>query len=472
MAEHPQPRAAVYGRQSRGKEKSIAEQVDLCTSDAREQGWAVVAIYRDGTSASRYRRRDREEWARVVAAIQAREFDVLVLWSSSRGDRDLTSWSGLLDACRSQAVLIRITDDERTYDVRRGGDWQALATQGVGNAVDSDKISTNVKRGLNASAKAGRPPMGPCPYGYRRTYDPATGELAGQEPDPATAPIVRDMFAAAARSVPLSEIARDLNGRGIAPPGVTSHRTGSRQWYRMRVRNILLNPAYIGLRKHNGDTHPAGWEPLVTPETFYAVARILNEPTRLAKARPGRQVHLLTYLAECSRGHPLTARATYYVCRVGCVNVRRDQLDELVEAAIVEALADPKVYRRLRQAGELSDKEAQAARNEVATLTARLKQWRKSGAAGETSPASLAEIETDLTAQIDAARRRADAAALPPALRPFVEPGADVEARWNAATLQAKRDVIRALCTVTVRPVGRSAYVPVADRVDIEPRQP
>lgn len=437
LYDHRMSRAAIYGRQSHSKEKSISEQVALCTADAMDQGWTVACTYRDKTSASRYRVREREEWPLVVAAVQAREFDVLVLWSSSRGDRDLTSWSGLLDAARKHGVLIRVTDDERTYDVRKAGDWQALAQQGVGNAVDSDKISAAVRRGLAGAAAAGRP-HGRTIFGYRRVYDPTTGEFVRQEPEPTLAAIVREIIERVARSEPISKIADDLEARDVPRPL-------NGRWHRARVRDIATNPAYIGKRVHKGVESDGTWPPLVEPATFYAAVRVLSDPARVT-SRPGRQKHLLSYLALCAEcGGPLCSVTGRYRCLRGCVSIAQTPADQLVTEAILARLVDPSIYKRLRQAGDDADQLAIAAWADVAELTATLDEWRRSAARGQTTPESLAVIEPDLTRRIRAAQRRAERAAVPPALREVLEPGADVSTRWEALQLPARREVIRRL---------------------------
>lgn len=431
--------AAVYGRQSRGKEKSISEQVDLCTRDATDQGWTVAATYRDRTSASRYRRVDREEWALVVDAVRARAFDVLVMWSSSRGDRDLTSWSRLLDAARSQGVLIRITDDDRTYDVRKSGDWQALAQQGIGNAVDSDKISTNVRRGQAGAAAAGKPSHGRTPYGYRRVYDSATGALAGQEIDPVTAPVVREIFDRVRRGEGIKSIALDLQARDVPRPE-------KGRWYPQRIRDIATNPAYIGRRVYNGTEYDGTWPPIVEPAVFYAAVRLLSDPERRT-GRPGRLKHLLSYLAVCDECESAmcAVRGAYRCLERSCVHIRQAETDQLVTEAVLARLEDPSIYAKLRQAGDDADRRALAAWAEVSELTSTLQGWRASAARGQTTPESLAAIEADLARRIRAAQRRAELASVPPALRDVIEPGRDATDRWEALTLPAKRDVIRLL---------------------------
>jgi len=456
-------RAGIYGRQSTGNAKSIKDQLTECGADVQAQGWTLVGTYQDGTSASRYARRVRDDWARVLADIRAGQLDVLVLWESSRGDRTPETWFGLLSLCRETSVMIRVTSHGRTYDMASPRDWRTLAEDGIDSAYETEKLSLRTRRGVASAAAAGRPAMGRAPYGYRRVYDPHTGKLIGQEPDPGTAPVVAEIIERIARSTPVSAICDDLNQRGIPAP------LGGR-WRRQRVREVALNVAYIGKRRHRGQTYDAIWPAIVDDETFYAATRVLTDPARMAQgrhARPGRQAHLLTYLATCYRGHPLRGQSIHYSCPAGCISLRRDKLDGFVRDVVIERLSRPDAYTALRQVGADADQEVIAARAEAAELRRRLDEWRASAIRGETTPASLAAIEAGLTARIREAESRARRAQLPPALRQVLEPGADVRARWDAATVHARRDVIRTLMNISVRPAGQSAFVPVHERVDI-----
>lgn len=457
-----QGRAVIYARQSSGKAKSIRDQVDECTEDVGSLGWSVAAVYEDGTSASRFAERTRDAWPRVVTAIERAEFDCLVLWESSRGDRDAETWLGLLRRCREAGVAVRVTSAERTYNLRIPRDWKELASDGIDSAYESEKLSLRTRRGVAAAARSGRPPAGFAPYGYRRSYDPRTGALIGQEPDPDTAPIVIEIISNVARSVPLVTICRDLNARGIpAPMGGT--------WRRMRIRDLATNPAFIGLRKHKDKTHPAGWPALVDEATFYAAQRVLNEPARMKTARPGRQVHLLSYLAVCDKcDAELRGKDTSYICPNHHVSLNRAKLDNLITELVLGRLAAPDIYGSLVAAGEDADRAVVEARNTVAELRARLDTFRLRAARGETSPETLAFMEAEITREITAAEKRITAAAVPSQLREFVGPDVDVAQRWAGAPVTAKRNVVRALLRVRVRPSGQNAFIPVHERVQID----
>jgi site-specific DNA recombinase len=449
--------AGIYGRQSRNKAKSIDEQITAGEGVARDNAWTVSGRYQDGSSASRYARKGRDDWQQVLDDIAAGAFTVLILWEASRGDRDLTNWSAMLDLCRKHGVTIYIIADERLYDPRKATDWKTLARAGVDSAGESDIISLRVRRGHAGAAAAGRPSHGRTPYGYVRRYDPKSGELVAQDPDPETAPVVRELFARLAKGETIAAIVRDFNDRDL-PRAADAAR-----WYPVRVRDLAMNRAYLGERTYNGTVSPGIWPPLVGAEQFYDVQRILTDPKRVT-TRPGKGVHLLSYLATCHPcGSPLTAVRGRYKCNGrGCVTTVQYETDRFVEKMLFEKLGQPNVYEQLRQASAGTNQAADDAAKEIAQLTEDLKMWRLSGARRETSPASLAVIEADLEAQIRAAERRRTVAEIPPELREFVEPGVDIRVRWDAAPMAARRRVIAYMATVTVdrspTPGGRTFH--------------
>src|ERR1700683_1415406 len=168
-----QARAGVYERVSRAHDRnarSIEEQnADNRRSCEREE-WTVARTFQDpNRSASRFTTRERPAYKELLAAIRHDELDVVVLWESSRGGRELEAWAGFLNACREHKVKVHVTSHGRTYDLSVGRDWRSLAEDGVDSGYESEKTSERALRSRAASAVNGRP-HGLAPYGYRRGY--------------------------------------------------------------------------------------------------------------------------------------------------------------------------------------------------------------------------------------------------------------------------------------------------------------
>lgn len=448
--------AGIYGRQSMNKAKSIADQIGEAQLVCTEHGWTVAETYQDGVSASRYARKARDDWQRCLDDIRAGRFSILVLWESSRGDRTLTTWSGMLDLCRERGVRIYVITHDRLYDPRNHRDWKTLAEDGIASAVESDLISVRVRRGHASAAAAGRP-VSFAPYGYRRVYDPQSGALVGQEPD-GNAEHVRWIVGEVAKGRPLVDITRDLNARGVPAPGRSS------SWVRQRVRWVAMNPCYAGVRVHRDKQYPGTWPAIVSPELAAAARRVLEDPARRT-TRPGRQRHLLSYLARCATCDAVLSvnQGAYRCTNGGCVSANQAGTDDVVVEQVMAWLARPSVLSSLRTAEDGADAQSAAASAQLLTLEQRLAEVRKSAALGRTSLESLAVIEAELTAQIRALDGRTKRAALPEALRRLLEPGEDVRTRWSAMPVPARRDVIRALAVVVVSPaelLGPVAFDP------------
>lgn len=85
---------------------------------ADEQEWTLGDPYiDDGRSASRYARRRRDDFDRLVADLasgatgrqSAFGADILMLWESSRGSRQVGEWVSFIELCEQRAVRIWVT---------------------------------------------------------------------------------------------------------------------------------------------------------------------------------------------------------------------------------------------------------------------------------------------------------------------------------------------------------------------------
>src|SRR2546421_12465303 len=81
-------RAGLYGRNSKGLDKSIDEQLVEGREAAEDNGWPIVAEYSDGISASRFGRKTRKEWHHLLDALDEGLLDVMTTWAPARSDRE------------------------------------------------------------------------------------------------------------------------------------------------------------------------------------------------------------------------------------------------------------------------------------------------------------------------------------------------------------------------------------------------
>lgn len=437
-------RAAVYGRESKGKTKSVADQIKLGMAAVADLSWEHAGTYSDKTSASRFAKTVRGDWSRLRVDLEAGTVDVLILWECSRGSRTLTDWSMLLDLCASLGVLIHVISHDRTYDPRRASDYKQLASDGVDAAVQVHRASESVRRGVNAAAAEGRP-HGRTPYGFERVYD-SSREFVAQRAHPEQSRIVNEIVTRVASAKPIRDIVLDLRERGVPSP------KGGR-WSPTGVVNIARNPAYIGKRSHKGELHDAIW-PAIVPATMWQLAQVvLGQPSR-RESPPGRVQYLLSApLVKAPCGHSMGSSGRGAGRRYSCGDDRCSSISAHDADAWVTAVVCARLSRRdARATFAADDAVSKRAHAELDALEGELlaarESWARPGGGG-ISDEAMAMKEAAMKEPIADARRRARPAGISAALLAMLdaaEAGKHVRAVWDLLPLPAQRDLIRIVC--------------------------
>ncbi len=451
--------AAIYARQSHGKTASITQQIDESRAAAEEEGWPVVTVFQDGSSASRFSTKSRAGWEQLLTDLDARRFGVLVLWESSRGDRRLSTWAAMLELARDRDVRIYVVTHERLYDLNNARDWKALAEDGTDSAYESEKTSLRSRRNTAALAKSGRP-HGMVAYGYKRVrqFDDrgrmvdSRDELVEEE-----AALIRDAARRLLRGESMRSIVKSFNEQGRPSPK-------GKEWSSTQLRQVMLRDRNAGLRTHRGVVvGKAAWDPIYDQGTHDRVVATLTDPTRLVgqSDKGATRKHLLSGLALCGRcGGPMRATpgtvhrgktiAPRYQCK-GCMKVARKQdlVDELVEGAAVLRLQEPDTLRALasgqpERAAELTKLIADAA--------AQLDRAVDKLADGVWTEAQVDRLNARLLPQIETWRTERAGCAPHDGLLDLI--GEDARSRWDDAPLDMKRVALSLLMRVTVLPAG------------------
>lgn len=472
--------AGIYTRVSRDKRRgttreaaSVEQQESEARAAAEELGIQIKEVYCDNdVSASRYSTKIRADWGRFVADIESGAINFVFLWESSRGSRKLAEWAVFLELARDKGVPIHVVSHEMTYDLRKPRDWKALASEGVDSAAESDKTSLRIKRDKAALRREGRPD-GMAPFGHTREYDPGNGMLLRQVKDPQESPIVVELYARVLAGEPLSRIAADLNERnGLSPHDdrwVPLTRRGSR-WRPDSVRRLVLNPAHIGMRPKTGtdELMTAGWESLVSKETWWAVHRMLTDPSR-KRSKPGNAKHLLSNIMVCSEctstvGVHTVSGAPRYVCRGlladgspavggGCVAIKQEWADMHVKRLVIARLCEQQLFSRI--GAKPNDAAAVAARAKADQLRARLDQMWSYVKRGVLDMDEYVDAKRDLRPQIAAAEAAAQMSGMPPLVRTLMEllgDAGDAGLReqlmwraWEKIEIAGRRELVRGM---------------------------
>lgn len=481
-----------------GRERSQDEQHTENARACAERGLALGPAYREAgsASASRYARKARDDFGRLLSDLRAGRFgaDVLVLWESSRGSRRVGEWVTLIELCEAAHVSILVTTHAREYDPANARDRRSLLEDAVDSEYESSKVSARSRRASAANAAAGRP-HGTIPFGYRRRYDERTRQLVVQEPDPDEAPVVVELFARLRAGHSLAGIARDFAARGIV-------NDSGNPFSPQHLRSLALTATYAGIRVHRPGTSagprtrstialggpgasqtPGTWPGLVPVEEYLAVREILTDPARVT-GKPGKARHLLSMIARCGacgaplavtyRGQQAGTGGEYQCHGGGHVRVAKPELDDYAQTAILGYLARPDVHAALLDDEQGGGEELAGVRERLAVARAELAELRAAAGEGRLSVATLVSVEPGLLARIDAEEAEQARLTTPSSLHGLITPGADVATRWEQMPVSARREVARTLLVPTLlgalhvnrRPPGRrNTHVPVPDRV-------
>lgn len=459
---HAPLRVGLYCRVSHdptGRGTSVADQEKegraWCAANGHLVAWLIVD---NDISASRYSKKERPGFTEVQRRLAGADpVEILWAWESSRFTRDLKVYAQVRALCERYEVLWSYHG--KTYDMSRADDRFSTALDVILGERASDDTSDRVQRAVDARVEAGTA-HGRVPYGYRAVYHPHTGAPIGREPDPGTAPVVKEIVRRVLGEEPSYQIAKDLNRRGvISPHGFRLQRTGksvndARPWTISLVRQLAENPTYAALRTYEGAVKgEATWEPIISVAEHRRVVARFSDPAR--KNTRDREVkHLLAGIVLCGVcGDPCRRVVNHgspsYSCRTNhCVSRVQSAVDGLVTETLLLWLERPNAAQVFTNRDDSAEVDAAVA--ELAELQARLAEFERSAdQPGGISAASLARREAHYLPLIEDARRRAIPTHVPEVIRDLVE-AEDVRERWADLTPLVQRSVVRHLMTVRI----------------------
>jgi site-specific DNA recombinase len=319
-------RCAIYTRKSteEGLEQEFntlqaqREAAEAYILSQKQNGWHTLAQrYEDGgfSGASL----DRPALQQLLADIQARQVDCIVVYKVDRLSRSLLDFARLLSLFEKRGVsFVSVTQDFNTSTSMGRLTLHILLSFAQ---FEREIISERTRDKMSAARRKGKWVGGTPVLGY--DIDPQGGRLVV---NPAEAERVREIFAVCAGCTSLAAAQRDVNARGLVTKDWISksgkhHR--ERSFTRSTLGALLRNILYIGEVSHKGVVYPGEQPAMVERSLWQRVQQQLEVEIRRG-ARHGKVDALLSgllYCAQCGERMRSTyssrqgCRHLYYVCR-------------------------------------------------------------------------------------------------------------------------------------------------------------
>ena len=258
----------IYARYSshNQKEESIEQQIAECSDFAAKNGIRIIGIYADKAVSGRSDR--RPNFQRMMRDAEKRQFQIVVAYKSNRIARNMLN--ALQYEARLDLLGIKTLYAKEEFGNTAAGRF-ALRTMMNVNQFYSENMGEDIKRGMVDNANECKV-NGMLPLGYVKSKE---GKYA-IAPDEAA--VVREIFGSVLKDVPVAEIARSLNQRGI-------HTKLGREWNKNSFHIMLKNDNYIGVYRHSGVVVEDGIPPILEKEVFAAVQEKLANKKKTAGRR-------------------------------------------------------------------------------------------------------------------------------------------------------------------------------------------
>ena len=493
---------AIYCRLSRKKppkrrrgrrapvEESTARQEELNLRYATEHGLPVSPghVYVDPARSAWKEDGARPEWDRMMAAARAGQIAGVIAFKIDRLARNVTDAESLIKVTKDGAALILEGPGSGRIDLATAHGKREFRQATVQAAAESDNSSERIRATFAEMTAAGFPLGGGRAFGFEVLSEvPDDGEddddaevvTAVQRPEEVE--IVREMARRVLAGEHLSDLAAELNERGI-----TTTRKG--KWTGANLGRMLGHQRYGGHVEYNGaNVGRISGEPVLDEDTFSEVQALLA--SRRTGRRPTGRWPLTGVMhcgnPKCSPARTLAghlsskpradgSHARRYVCAPsngGCgLSILADETEQIVKAGVLAYMRRRPVRNAIRKQAGLTDALA-AAQAEIDYVAERIKVLEGKLAREQTTQAAY-----DRNMPVWEARL-AQATATKAALREQARDAADepplTEEEWDdpAMTPARKRALIERLrLRVTVLPLPDSAprNVFIPERVQIE----
>ena len=341
--------AVIYARYSSDnqREESIEGQIRECTAYAEKNGITILRHYIDRALSAKTD--NRPEFQNMIKDSGKRLFDMVIVWKLDRFARNR------YDSARYKTTLKKngVKVVSATEIISNGSEGILLESllEGYAEYYSAD-LAEKVSRGMTENVLKSKYNGGNRTMGYVIDSD------RHFQPDPLTAPFIREVFQRYAEGATMTEIRDWLNGQGIKNTRGKLMDYGS-------IQRILNNRRYIGEYTFRETVSPEGIPALVTRELFDRVQERMAKNRKAPARYKAEEEYLLTTKLFCGycgaylcgeSGVSHTGKVhRYYKCvsvkkkRTEChkKSVRKDWIEDLVVSETMKMVMDDQVIEAI-----------------------------------------------------------------------------------------------------------------------------
>lgn len=437
--------------------RAVHRQRDDADAACADRGWGEpVHITDEGQSASRFAARERDGWPVLLDAIRDGRVSYVLVWLLDRIIRQTRDLDDLLDACRETGTLILQTGTGTVIDPDDPDSVAMAKIQGVLAETEVAKMSKRVRRAHAEKARLGQFHGGRRRFGYNADMTAL---------DVAEAAIVSRIADDLIGGRSLHSIAKELNADGTPPPMWKGVPFAMGEWTGSNLGSLMRRPHLAGMRVHKGAIVGEGsWPAIIEPERWATLQAVLSEPSRRVSPTSTARKHLLSGLIDCGVcGKPLRMRAAAgpgkpaaYACPDNHVHRSLSLVDGVVSGALCKVLARPDFHDVWTADDDTDDRTTLEGR--IATIEDALDDWAAREMAGTATRRQVERVTVDGMAEIARLRGLLDSMAarraVPVVLRE-IGGNPDAAAVWDALSLDRRRAIIKAMCSLTLQPAER-----------------
>lgn len=439
-------RAAIYARISEdrtGARLGVQRQLEDCRALAESRGMTIVEEFTDNDT-SAYSGKPRPGYRKMLSAMEAGSFDVVLAWHTDRLHRNNLELEEYI-TYSEKADASTLTVKAGKLDLSTPSGRMTARILGAVARQESEHKAERIRRKAQEIALAGKWTGGSRPFGW---------QIVDGVPvlDEVEAAIVREAHSHVLAGLSLGSFIDSLTKRGVK-----TARGGS--WSYATLRQMLMRPRNAGLAEWKGEIVGTSEFPAIVERHVWEATRsVLTDPAR-RRSTTNKVKYLLAGIALCECLRPVKSGQTtdrkggkYMIYRCsergpGHVNKRIDYVDAAVQERVLWFLASAD-----RQSTYAVDPEVvKALRTDEAAYRERLNEAARLFGSGAIDGEQLAEMSKGIKGKLSETQAKLTALDEDAARGKETDlagrvdwKNSDASAHWDALHVERKRAWLRA----------------------------